>query len=536
MKVTILNKLSTRLILIFLLIFVITLGVYTFYTIKMINENLGQTCTQNAYNISDVIKKSTRYGMLINSREHVEQIINTIATEEGVMKIRIFNKNGMIAYSSDSTELRTTVDLKHTACNSCHSIKPIPTTLLVKDLINKSDGSLVLINPIINETACYTADCHAHKSTDKLLGIISVQMSTEIVDSIINQSTNIFISGVIATFLLLVICTVFIIRYSINKPLRKVFKGIQEIGKGNLDYRIELKRNDELGLMAKEFNSMTEKLKSAYNEIKDWNENLNKKVEQKNQELKNIYEQIVQVEKLASLGKLSATVAHELNNPLEGILTYSKLVTKKLEKLNDKENFDDIIKILQLIADESSRCGRIVKDLLQFSHQDEIQFVQSSIKDAIIRALELMSHHFQINNVRIKTDFKVDDIYLECDAQRIEQALIAILVNAVEAMPDGGTITVSLNQEMDNAVIRISDEGKGIPPEILPHIFEPFVTTKDKIKDTGLGLAVVYGIIQQHRGKVFVEQTSIKGTTFKISLPINHKKQDGKEAQNFNSG
>lgn len=530
MKVTILNKLSTRLIFIFLLIFIITLGVYTFYTITMIHDQLGQACTQSAYNISDVIKKSTRYGMLLNSREHVEQIINTIATEKGVIKIRIFNKNGMIAYSSDSTELRTTVDLKHTACNSCHSIKPIPTTMPVRDLINKSNGSLVLVNPIINEEACYTADCHAHQSTDKLLGIISVQMSTEMVDTIINQAKVTFISGVLVTFMLLILATIITIRYSLNKPLRKVFEGIQEIGKGNLNYRIKLNRSDELGLMAKEFNSMTDKLKSAYDEIKDWNENLNKKVEQKNQELKNIYEQIVQVEKLASLGKLSATVAHELNNPLEGILTYSKLVTKKLEKLNDKEKHEDIIKILQLIADESSRCGRIVKDLLQFSHQDEIQYLRSSIKEIIDRALALMSHHFQINNIIIKKDFKVEDIYVECDAQRVEQALIAILVNAVEAMPDGGTITISLAKEMENAVIRISDEGKGISPEVLPHIFEPFFTTKDKVKDTGLGLAVVYGIIQQHGGKVFVEQTSIKGTTFKISLPINHTKQNGKEA------
>lgn len=208
--------------------------------------------------------------------------------------------------------------------------------------------------------------------------------------------------------------------------------------------------------------------------------------------MKNIYEQIVQVEKLASLGKLSATVAHELNNPLEGILTYSKLVTKKLEKLDDKEKYEDIIKILQLISDESSRCGRIVKDLLHFSHQDDIKFVHSSIKDIINRAIKLMSHHFQINNVKIKLDFKIDDIYIECDAQRIEQALIAILVNAVEAMTEGGTITISVSKELDKAVIRINDEGKGIPPEVLPHIFEPFFTTKDKVKDTGLGLAVIY--------------------------------------------
>jgi two-component system NtrC family sensor kinase len=353
------------------------------------------------------------------------------------MKIRIFNKNGMIAYSSDSTELRTTVDIEHTACNSCHFKNPIPSTLPVKDLINKSEGSLVLINPIINERACYDADCHAHKSTDKLLGIISVQMSTETVDNIISSSINNFITGIAITFFLLILATAFTIRYSVNKPLRKVFEGIKEIGIGNLNYRIVLNRKDELGMMAKEFNSMKEKLKSAYDEIKDWNEHLNKKVEQKNQELRSIYEQIVQVEKLASLGKLSATVAHELNNPLEGILTYSKLVTKKLDKFEDKEKYEDVIKILQLISDESSRCGRIVKDLLQFSHQDEIQFVSSSLREIINRALKLMNHHFQINNIKVKTDFKIEDVFVECDAQRIEQALIAILVNAVEAMPEG---------------------------------------------------------------------------------------------------
>lgn len=530
MKVPIPNKLSTRLTILFSLIFFITLGVYAFYTVKLIREQLGTACTQNAYNISDVIKKSTRYGMLLNSREHVEQIINTIATEKGVLKIRIFNKSGIISYSSDSSEINKVVDLKHTACNSCHSIKPIPIILPIQELINKSNGTLTLVNPIINEEQCYNSDCHAHKSTDKLLGIVSVQMSTEMVDKIISKSTNIFIFGVITTFLLLTIVSIIAIRYSLNKPLQKVLTGIKEIGEGNLDYKIQLKRSDELGLMAKEFNLMSEKLKSAYEEIKDWNENLNKKVEQKNQELKNIYEQIVQVEKLASLGKLSATVAHELNNPLEGILTYSKLVSKKLEKLDDREKYDDIIKILQLISDESSRCGRIVKDLLHFSHQDELQFVNVSIKKIVDRSLKLMSHHFQINNVKINLNYQIDDIHVECDAQRIEQALIAILVNAVESMPEGGTITISIAKELDNSVIRISDEGKGIPPEVLPHIFEPFFTTKDKVKDTGLGLAVVYGIIKQHKGKILVEQTSIKGTTFKISLPIKHINKNGKEA------
>lgn len=505
------------------------MGLYGYFNITAVKSNLSYACMQNAYNISDVIKKSTRYGMLINSKEHVTQIINTIATEEGVIGIKIFNKEGIVSYSSDSIEIGTKVELKHYTCNSCHSITPTPEILPFEQLINKSAGVLTLINPIINEKSCYDADCHAHKESDKLLGIISLQVSTKIVDETVNKTTNNTLIGIIITFLSLIIASVVTIRLFVNKPIKKLFNGINEIASGNLDFKINYNTSDELGLMAKKFNEMSDKLNAAYNEIKDWNENLNTKIEQKNTELKNIYEQIVQVEKLASLGKLSATVAHELNNPLEGILTYSRLLIKKLEKFNEPDKFKEIINILSLISDESSRCGRIVKDLLQFAHRGETDFVVSNLNEIADKASMLMAHHFEMNNIRLVKDYRVPSLYLECDPQRIEQAIIAILVNSVEAMNQGGEITITISQEMDNAVIRITDQGSGINPNILHQIFEPFFTTKDKVKDTGLGLSVVYGIIQQHHGRVFVEDTSIKGTTFKISLPIKQEKQNGKE-------
>lgn len=523
------NRLGTRLSLLLATIFLIIIGFYGYFNIAVVKSNLSFTCMQNAYNISDIIKKSTRYGMLINSKEHVRQIISTIATEKGVIGIKIFNKEGIVSYSSDSTEINDKVDLQHYACNSCHSITPTPETLPFDKLINKSPGILTLINPIINEKSCYEADCHAHKESDKLLGIISLQMSTELVDSITMKTTRNTIISIILTFLTLISASFLMIRTFINKPIKKLFNGINEIASGNLDYKIKYESSDELGLMAKKFNEMSEKLNAAYNEIKDWNENLNSKIEQKNIELKNIYEQIVQVEKLASLGKLSATVAHELNNPLEGILTYSRLIIRKLEKLNEPEKFKEITDILSLISEESSRCGRIVKDLLQFAHRGETDFVVSNLNEITDKAAMLMAHHFEMNNIRLIKDYRVSSLYLECDPQRIEQALIAILVNAVEAMNQGGEIKITISQEMDNAVILISDQGHGINPNILHQIFEPFFTTKDKVKDTGLGLSVVYGIIQQHHGRVFVEDTSIKGTTFKISLPIKQEKQNGKE-------
>lgn len=518
------NRLGTRLTFLFASIFLIIMGLYGYFNITAVKSNLSFACMQNAYNISDVVKKSTRYGMLINSKEHVTQIIKTIATEEGVIGIKIFNKEGIVSYSSDSIEIGTKVDLEHYACNSCHSIEPTPETLPFEQLINKSAGVLTLINPIINEKSCYDADCHAHKESEKLLGIIYLKVSTEIVDNIVNKTTNNTLLGIVLTFFSLILASVFTIRLFVNKPIKKLFNGINEIASGNLDFKINYNTSDELGLMAKKFNEMSEKLNAAYKEIKDWNENLNTKIEQKNAELKNIYEQIVQVEKLASLGKLSATVAHELNNPLEGILTYSRLIIRKLEKLNEPDKFKEITDILSLISDESSRCGRIVKDLLQFAHRGETDFVVSNLNEIADKAAMLMAHHFEMNNIRLIKDYRVSSLYLECDPQRIEQALIAILVNAVEAMNQGGEIKITISQEMDNAVIRISDQGHGINPNILHQIFEPFFTTKDKVKDTGLGLSVVYGIIQQHHGRVFVEDTSIKGTTFKISLPLKQEK------------
>lgn len=531
------NRLGTRLTFLFVSIFIIIMGLFGYFNINSVKSNLSYACMQNAYNISDIIKKSTRYGMLINSKEHVNQIIKTIATEEGVISIHIFNKEGIISYSSDSSYINKKVDLKHYACKSCHSLNPVPEILPFEKLINKnkSEGVLTLTNPIINENSCYEADCHAHDKSDKLLGIISLKVSTELVDNTVNKTINNTLLAILLTSFSLIITSFLTIRYFVNKPLRKLFNGINEIAKGNLDYKIEYTSSDELGLMAIKFNEMSIKLNSAYNEIKDWNENLNIKIEQKNKELKNIYEQIVQVEKLASLGKLSATVAHELNNPLEGILTYSRLIIKKLQKFNEPEKFKDIIEILSLISDESFRCGRIVKDLLQFAHSGETNFVLSNLNEIADKSIMLMAHHFEINNIKIVKDYKTPSLQLECDPQRIEQAIIAILVNAVEAMNQGGEIRITISQEMSNAVIRISDQGHGISTDIIHQIFEPFFSTKDKVKDTGLGLSVVYGIVQQHKGKVFVEETSAKGTTFKISLPIKQEKNNGKEKQITNS-
>ena len=260
-----------------------------------------------------------------------------------------------------------------------------------------------------------------------------------------------------------------------------------------------------------------------YEEIKKWSETLNDKVNAKTEELKNIYEQVNQIEKLASLGKLSATVAHELNNPLTGILTLSKLIVKKLQALQKDSEYAGIIAHLELISKESVRCGGIVKDLLVFSHSEPDEFAKENLIKIINDSITVIDHHLEINNITLVKHYSDEPVEVFCNANKIQQALMSLLINSIEAMNNKGKITIGIIHEKNDVVIRITDEGTGIAEKDLPHIFEPFYSTKEASVGTGLGLAVAYGIVTNHKGKIEVEETSNLGTTFKLVLPQNNQ-------------
>jgi two-component system NtrC family sensor kinase len=176
-----------------------------------------------------------------------------------------------------------------------------------------------------------------------------------------------------------------------------------------------------------------------------------------------------------------------------------------------------------MISDEAARCGKIVKDLLLFSHSDTEEFIATDLISILDKSISLINHHLEINNIRLEKQFDVDVLNLKCNPQKIQQMIISILINAIEATSSktDGKIVIMLEKENGNAIIRITDSGMGIAEKDLPYIFEPFYTTKEITHGTGLGLSIVYGIVNQHKGKIEVEETSEKGTTFKISLPMN---------------
>ncbi|MBX7150003.1 HAMP domain-containing histidine kinase [bacterium] len=525
MAVRLRNKLSFRLIVVISLILLANLAIYTYITVSRLETDLTRTYSQNVYAISDVIKKSTRYSMLLNRREDVHEIIKTVGREENVEKIRIYNKQGTIIFSTDTSEIGRDVNMHADACVMCHkenqTFAQVPLTERIRVYTTDRHRLLGLINPIENEPECYNGSCHAHAAEQKLLGVLDVVVSVDQLDRTIEANTQTIIIASMLALVVIALCIALFITFYLNKPIHEITAGLEKLGHGQLTHKIPVRSQDELGEMAKEFNDMSFKLDQAYKEIKDWSETLNEKVQQKTEELKKIYGQVIQIEKLASLGKLSATVAHELNNPLEGILTYSKLIAKKLSKLQQNGEYEKILEYLYLIADESSRCGKIVKDLLLFSHRDDEQFIECDAAAIVEKCATLLNHHFEIHNITFEKKITVP-LTLMCNPQKIEQALIALMMNAIEAMPAGGRLTAEIAQREDTGILRIRDEGTGISPKDLPHIFEPFYTTKDT-KGTGLGLAVAYGIITHHKGHIEVESTSAKGTVMAIQLPLPKK-------------
>ena len=513
-------KLSVSLILLFIIIFFIT-------TIILINQNKQQVLEiveRNIVRTGDIIKRSTRYSMLLNRREDVYQTIKTIGNEPEVAGIKVYNKLGVISFAHNDSLINKIVDMTSDECSPCHSIQN-PKLYLTTDertrifTNHKGEKVIGLIIPIENEKECSNNSCHAHSEDQKILGVIDVQMSLASVDEIINKNKNYLIyHSVLITLIISVFSGVFI-WIMVHKKAQVLIKGTKELAKGNYDYRINLKSSDELGDLSNHFNVMADNLKKALEEIKALNENLNIKVKEKTQQLKEIYSHVNQIERIASLGKLSATVAHELNNPLEGILTYSKLIIKKLNNNVNDEDKKKIIQYLELIASESERCGNIVKNLLLFSRSSETNIAPNDLISILERSLMLINHHLQLHNIQLVKDFCCRYLEFDCDKNQIQQALVAILINAIEAMPEGGTLTVKVNCENNFVYIRITDTGVGIPQENINKIFEPFFSTKAGGKGTGLGLSVVYGIVKQHQGKIEVQSEVNKGTTVTLIFP-----------------
>ena len=503
-------------------------GLYGYWNLRLWRQSQQEIIFQDADRISDTVRRSIRYSMLRNQREEVFHIINTIGHENGISRIRIFSREGKISFSTDEKEVGQFVDKKAEACYACHAQAQPLTRLDRPDRMRiypTRDGTRVLglIRPIENEADCSNAACHAHSGGSQVLGVLDTNVSLAAADLAVAQHQGQLVIFTAAAILIVSLFSTWLIWVTVHKPVRRLAEGTRHVAQGDLDYLLPETGQDEIGSLAVSFNHMTQELKKAQAENLQWTQTLEDRVRQKTGELERAYRSLTQSEKMASLGKLAAVVAHEVNNPLAGILTYSKLLSRMAGKgFNDNQRLSEAKNYLHLIEGESRRCGGIVKNLLTFARQTPINPQKNDLNEIVERCLLLIGHQMALQNIELEKSLEPHLPPLYCDTGQVQQALLVILMNAIEAMPQGGRLSVQSAYDPTRRLGRVvvTDEGPGIPPEVLSRIFEPFFSTKsEEGRGTGLGLAIALGIVQQHGGNIEVVSTPQKGTAFTVLLP-----------------
>lgn len=597
-------------------------GVFAYFSISAQSDALLSQAGMHANKLSEAIKNSTLSSMLENQREEVHAIIDTVSHEPSIMEIRILNKEGVVMFSSRKDLIGRMVDKRAESCYACHTENQplqklsIDERMRIYKIDSNSSRILGVINPIYNRPSCYEAACHAHTKEQTVLGVLDIKMDLQDVDRQIEDSkSRLIVFAVIAIVALSLFIAYFVGRW-IGRPVRELVKATHEVSSGNFGYTIKRLGKDELGVLATSFNKMTKNLGEAK-------------------------QQLVQSDKMASLGRLAAGVAHEINNPLTAVLTYSSFL---LKRTTDRP---EVQEDLGVIVRETIRSREIVKSLLDFARPSVPNKQSVDIRRIVKSALEVVGSQLALKRIELEEHLDSDLPQVTVDSNQIQQVFINLLVNAADAIgEDGGKISIHLSvlslspyglaqvksavcpkrhnlmdddckvnglptvrvklgfrrddgvanldpvygrhrhqysidvghrknfevacPQCDTSLIekgfvcpncassvyafdvpgqgkyegctnpqcgwqrwaamdeagsrdyvqaKISDTGRGIPPEELSRIFEPFYTTKGK-HGTGLGLAVTWRIIDNHGGTINIESELGHGTTFTVHLPV----------------
>lgn len=513
-----LHSLTGKLILTIGTLMIVGSTIFWYFLFRQQERELIQNTVKYGYSFVDYVRKSTRYGMLTFQELLIQQTIEAIGSAEGVVRVRIFNSTGKISYSTEKNDIGTVVDKNSPLCTRCHSATEHPKTTPSWSIIKEKDFRVLhIVQPIYNEVACYSSSCHIHPQEQKILGLVEANLSLALLDKSIHQQ-GVAITVYVLAFLFVisvVLCT--ILWNLVSTPVSLLAKGMERVAGGDLDYHLDINTKDEIGDLSRAFNAMTYDLKKAKNELIEWGNTLEKKVQEKTEAIHRAQAQLIHSEKLASLGRMAAGVAHEINSPLTGIVTFGHLLQKKFPPgSQEREDIDVII-------DQAHRCSTIIKGLLGFARASAAEKAATNINDVLHSSLNIVRNKADFFNIKLITEFDAALYRVRSDPSQLQQVFLNMIMNAADALEGKGTLTVSTRNLTENNVnyveIEFRDSGAGINEDDLEKLFEPFFTTKPVGKGTGLGLAVSHGIIQEHGGKITVKTKLGEGTSFFIRLP-----------------
>jgi two-component system NtrC family sensor kinase len=349
--------------------------------------------------------------------------------------------------------------------------------------------------------------------TGKTIGMLYVGMLERPYIDLSNRVMAILV-GMAGLCVLVLLGLLSFVAGRITRPLAVMVDATGRIAQGDLGHRVAVEGRDEIGQLANAFNRMTDELSLAREDLTQWGRTLERRVEERTRELHETQDQLVVSEKLASLGKMAAGVAHEINNPLTSILLNAHLLLENPGRdAQERET-------LNLIAEETTRCAAIVRGLLDFARQSPSRSTPTDINDVVDRTLLLLEKQASVRNIQIARSSDPSLPEIRVDKNKIQQVFSNLAINACEAMPQGGTLTVASRLSRDGTQVEIlfTDTGVGIAKENMSRLFDPFFTTKSF--GTGLGLAVSYGIIRQRGGTILVRSKPGQGATFTVCIPL----------------
>jgi two-component system NtrC family sensor kinase len=379
---------------------------------------------------------------------------------------------------------------------------------------------------IRNEPDCQTGGCHADAAGQSTLGVLDVVYSLAEVDQKIRSSALGIAELSLGFAVLAAVCVGFLVHRLVYTPLGDLEAGAKRLAAGNLEQPIPVRSSDELGQVAESFNTMTTALRETESALRESAHNLERKVEQRTEQLRVAEAEAHQREKLAAVGLLASGVAHEINNPLTGVLTFSHLIRQKMaDGSPDAEDMDLVIR-------ETRRCADIVRRLLDFARQKAPEVHFTDLNAVIVDVARFIERSAHLHNTAMTIDLDPELPRVWVDEDQVKQVIMNMLVNAQHATAGGGSIVVRSRRHptplspapgadpVEMVEISIIDTGCGIPEEDLMRIFDPFFTSKEVGKGTGLGLSVSHGIVKAHGGTIRVESAVGTGSAFRVYLPI----------------
>ncbi|MDZ4723407.1 MAG: ATP-binding protein [candidate division Zixibacteria bacterium] len=518
---------------------VISMTVLSTYLIQKQTDGFNSELEVSGKTMMTMIAINAESGVLFESRYELADLLAVLKRFESVQYAIITNKDG---------DILATVGIKHpTVSNGTWQSTKADTTEMPPTLWVDSTGKelLVLMSPISTDKHTLNRENLgvtggldqglSYKKEREVIGHVELGLSVAHVRALTNEAT---ITVILLTLLvvLLTIATITYIVNAITKPVTELVAVTDQVSRGDLGRRVEIVQKDEIGHLAVTFNKMIESLQQSRAEIEQYNKTLEEKIIERTGQLEDAQTQLIQSEKMSAIGQLAAGVAHELNNPLGGILGYAQFTLEKLqkqapEKITGRE-IESYVRYVSDIEVQARRCKTIVQNLLRFSRSSRtVDFEDTDANKAIEETISFIEHQLHINQMELAVDFSPNLPIINGNAGQLQQVFTNLIINAMHASKPGSVIRVISRSspalgEFGGAVeICIIDNGSGIAKENLKRIFEPFFTTKEIGKGTGLGLSVSYGIIKDHGGEITVSSILGQGTTFTIVLPVQKNAQ-----------